>query len=445
MPLRAFGFLGIYCVLLLAALAFPAAGVWGFVFESNYHPPYNKWWGQYLSGQGDRWSLYIGAVMIVSTLLHWGRSEVKVFSHPQTILLILFTLNACLVTTWAYDVDASWKEVTDKLKWLAVYVCIIKTHSRNKWMPVVLLVYVIAAIDWGWQCTFDPKSGRFIRGGTSTACFDENFVASHVVALLPLVGCYIASSGTPRWLRCFLMFGAPLMLNIVAHAQSRGAFLALLAAGLAMPVFAKGRLRTWTIIGLIVGALLSVRLFHEQFWVRMSSITQDGQTGAGRTIAWANAWELTLENPFGYGGEAFDRGLARVNKSTHNMYFECLVAWGFQGTALWLAYIGASMWECKKLIAKLSRQRTWPPRREYLDAVAMLTGLIGMLAAAVFINRMRWELWWVFPAYVICLKNSVDVLRVHPPFALESHNPARRHPTWSRREARQGASTGAMT
>jgi hypothetical protein len=30
-----------------------------------------------------------------------------------------------------------------------------------------------------------------------------------------------------------------------------------------------------------------------------------------------------------------------------------------------------------------------------------------MLVASIFMNRLRWELWWVFGAYILCLKNIV--------------------------------------
>ena len=41
-----------------------------------------------------------------------------------------------------------------------------------------------------------------------------------------------------------------------------------------------------------------------------------------------------------------------------------------------------------------------------------------MVVASMFLNRMRWELWWVFAGYVVCLKNIVAMspegTNVHP-------------------------------
>lgn len=407
LPLRAIAFLGLYALLLLAAFVFPAAGVWAFLFESNYHPPYNPWWGRDLAWIGERWSLYAGAVMGLAMLLHWrSLGAGRIFNHTQSVLLLLFTLNTFVVTAWAYNVELSWKEATDNLKWLLVYICIVKTHSDRRWLPVILLIYILGAADAGWQNTFNAKGGRFARGGPVT-CMGENFLSPHVIAFIPFLTLYAMSPGMRWWVRLGSLMTIPLLVNTVAHGQSRGAFLALVAAGAALPLVTRGRLRFWAIVGLAFGALLCLRLFHEQFWDRMSTIQtyqQDG-SAAGRTEAWQNAWELSLRNPLGWGGEAFDAGLRSASVSTHSMYFECLVAWGFQGTLLWFGYLGTTLWDCRKLARRLYQPNRNRQSREYLECVAMQVALISMFVSAVFVNRMRWELWWVFPAYIVCLKN----------------------------------------
>ncbi len=410
MSKRLFAFLVLYALSLLLAWVIPQVGVWGFLFESNYHPPY-KWWGRPAMQLGERWSFYIGAVMILAVAIHWGRfPEAKVFSHPQSILLLLFTANSFVVTLCAFDYDASYKQMVDNLKWMLVFICIVKTHSDRRWLPMIILIYLLAIVDGGWDTTFHPKSGRFARGGPVTATFDENFVAGHAIALLPFAVMYAVSPAAKPWLRVTSVVGIPLLLNIVAHGQSRGGFLALLAAGVALPVVSKGRFRLIAIIALGFGALICVRLFHEQFLNRIASIEEYHSDGSaeGRIEAWKDAWDLSIRNPFGYGGEAFDRGLKRQSKSTHNMYFECLVAWGFQGTLLWLAFLGVTFRDCWKLSRRLYWRGQWPQPHEYLEAVALMVGLVSMLVTAVFLNRMRWELWWVYAAYVVCLKNICD-------------------------------------
>uniref|UniRef100_A0A7C4QMC5 O-antigen ligase-related domain-containing protein n=1 Tax=Schlesneria paludicola TaxID=360056 RepID=A0A7C4QMC5_9PLAN len=411
MYLRTIVFLGIYLGLMAVAPFFPAAGVWGFVFESNYHPPYNRWWGEPLLSLGERWSYYIGAVMVASTLLHWPfQRQAPVFRHPETIFLALFTLNTFVVTSWAFVYSLSLKGAIDTAKWFLVYLCLVKTHSGRRWMSVVLLIYIVAAIDAGLECTFNPKRGRFVRGGPTTACFDENFVSAQMVSLLPLMGLYAVSPGVPKSIRLVCAGGVPFVLNVIAHGQSRGAFVALVAAAVAVPVFTKGPLRRWSILAVVVGALLAMRLFHDQFWERMWSIGTHHQdrSSTNRIDAWRDAWSLSIQDPLGYGAEAFDKGLPKsVTVSTHNMYLECLVAWGFQGALLWLAFLGVTLRSAYIISLTTLRRTDVDGRRLHIEAVGILCGMIGMLVASIFINRMRWEMWQMFAAYVVCLKNTV--------------------------------------
>ena len=53
----------IYVVCGLGTFIIPQMGVWGFLIESNYHPPFRDW-GRPLMHLGDRWSFYIGAAML---------------------------------------------------------------------------------------------------------------------------------------------------------------------------------------------------------------------------------------------------------------------------------------------------------------------------------------------------------------------------------------------
>jgi hypothetical protein len=341
--------------------------------------------------------------------LNWGRyAHVSVFRHAETVLLAAFTANCFLVTTWAFDSQKSWKESVDIAKWFLVYVCIVKTHSDRKWLWVILAIYLLAAIHVGWDVTLHPKGGRRVDAGPATA-YGDNPVSAHVVALLPFLALYAVSSETNRWFRAMYIAGAPLMLNVIAHASSRGAMLAMATAGLTMVAFSRGRLRAMTVLCLLVGALLGARLFHEQFWNRMETISPEKEDGSKqlRLVAWQDAWRAAKANPLGYGGEAFDAGVKTQSLTTMNIFFEVLVAWGWQGVVLFFGFIFFAMWDCWKLRAKLWQPDRWPPRRDYLDTVALLAGLCSMLVASIFMNRLRWELWWVFGAYILCLKNIV--------------------------------------
>jgi len=421
MSKTAFAFLGLYGLAMAAAFVFPPAGVWGFLFESNFSPS-PRWWGRPLMDLGQRWSFYIGVAMGLGVLLNWDRySSVPLMKHWQTTLIILFTVNAFLVTQWAYDYDTSWRDAMQYLNWLLVYICIIKTHSDRKWLPVILFIYIFFCVKAGWDTTFDPPRDREVFGGPTTA-FQGNSLSGHAAALLPLVGVYAVSPILKWRYRIACLVGAPLLLNIVAYGESRAAFLALGCGGVMTLLAAKGRLRRMVIVGLLLGVLAGARLFHEQFWWRMKTIqTYEEDTSATARIgAWKDAWRLAQENPFGYGSEAFDLGLRSQPNSTHNMFFEILVAWGWQGVLLFFGMISLTMRDCWKLRNALWRPGEKTQSREWLDSVGILAVLVTMLVIAVFMNRVRWELWWVLPAYVGCIKNilALESPRVTVPLGI---------------------------
>ncbi|HEX6986512.1 MAG TPA: O-antigen ligase family protein, partial [Planctomycetaceae bacterium] len=289
------------------------------------------------------------------------------------------------------------------------------THSDRRWLSVISFIYIFALIDAGIDQTFDPDGGRAVPQGPVTA-HGTNFVSPHAVAFLPLVVLLAATPELRLWLRFALVLGTPFIMNLIAHASSRGAFLALLAAGGAMVLFTRGRYRLLTVAAGAGGTLLAMRLFHDRFWARMATILSPETDGSamGRKEAWAAARKLAERNPFGYGGEAFDSGLgARLMgeeafHTTHNMFYEILVAWGAQGVLLFYGFIAVSLWDCYRLQRRHWRPGEWPQPRTYVEATGILCGMLSMLVASLFVNRLAWELWWVFPAYVVCLKNLAE-------------------------------------
>ena len=144
---------------------------------------------------------------------------------------------------------------------------------------------------------------------------------------------------------------------------------------------------------------------------------------------------FAASNPFGYGAEAFDRGLGKPLMplgfhTTHNMYCEILVAWGWQGMFFFFGFLFFTLRDCRRLHQQLWKTGIWPQPRESLEALGILIGLIAMLAAAVFLNRVRWELWWVFGGYVVCMKNIyAPMLARGSQAAQDAHPPL--HANWT--------------
>lgn len=413
MPKRALLFLGAYALFLISAVVFPPSGIWGYLFEHYNHPPSN-WWGKSIAGVfGERWSFIIGGAMGLGLLLHYKKySAVPLLLHGQTKLLLLYTINAAIVTLQAYNPAASWAVTVEHIKMLFVYICLVKTNSEKKYINILIIICMFGCINWGIDTTFNPPRGRGLKI-SAPSLSDENHVAAHVAALLPLVALY-AITGT-GWVKYACVLGAPLMMNILAYASSRGAFLALIGAGLCMTVFSKKKLRRWVILCMIAGSIIGLRLFHHKFWERQETITSysEDASAVGRIQAWKAAWALFKEKPIGYGGEGFDSGLGAIAMAqngdsfhtTHNLFFEVLVAWGAQGCFFLYSLIILSIADCFKLYKGWWNGEAWPPPQEAIIAFGVMCGLCSMLVSSIFLNRFRWELWWIFAGVCVCLKN----------------------------------------
>jgi hypothetical protein len=75
---------------------------------------------------------------------------------------------------------------------------------------------------------------------------------------------------------------------------------------------------------------------------------------------------------------------------------------------LFFGFILLAIFDSWRIYRRLWVPGEWPQQRLVLEALAIVVGLLTMLVASIFLNRMRWELWWVFGGYVLCLKNVVD-------------------------------------
>jgi putative inorganic carbon (hco3(-)) transporter len=411
-------FLGIYAFFAVGAFFFAPYGVWGFVFESNFHPPL-WWWGKPAAALGERWSFFIGAIMLVTAGLHWSRfSDTKVLSNAKTWLLLLFVANSFLISrTWATIPDDAWEESVDFLKWLLFFLVMVKTHSNRAWLPVVLYIYILSAIKMGWDETWYPHKGRLEKVGTATT-FEANFLAAHIVTLLPIAGAFVACSDVNRKLRWTIALGLPFMFNLFAAASSRGAMVALGAVGIVSLLITKGQVRRYIIVGIALGSLVAMRLLNDQFWGRFDTIKDYEEDGSamGRVYAWKAAWVLIQQNPLGYGAEAFDKALGEPLMpldfhTTHNMFFEIFVAYGAQGVVLFFGAILISMYQCWRIQRLNWVNNSDVQPRAVWESTGVLLGFVAMVVSTIFLNRIRWELWWVMMGYATCLQNTYGNMR----------------------------------
>jgi O-antigen ligase len=213
----------------------------------------------------------------------------------------------------------------------------------------------------------------------------------------------------PHKRRFLLLPFVPFILNAIILTASRGATLAMVAAGLSALLFAPRTRRGIVYGAAVVGALLFLQLAgSELYWERMGTLrVQQGQemesSAASRfDIAKANL-QMFADHPLGAGY----RGnvtlspqymppelLSEGRRSAHNTFLAVLVDEGPVGILLWamlIGWAGLSLFRMKQL-----DKRGLPSELgTYRGAVA--GGLAAYVIAGLFTNFMTAEVSiWLF-------------------------------------------------
>ena len=157
-------------------------------------------------------------------------------------------------------------------------------------------------------------------------------------------------------------------------------------------------------------------LANEQFWQRQKTIDNYEQEGSAssRIYLWRGAIEMWKDHPLGLGGDGYQALVMdyvpelreimeeKGAKTVHNTFLLVLVEWGFVGVILFLGFLIHTF----LILGRIRRDRFKAPSyRYYVDAVAIQMGLIGILVAGIFHNRLYSEVIYWFGAFAVALRN----------------------------------------
>lgn len=123
---------------------------------------------------------------------------------------------------------------------------------------------------------------------------------------------------------------------------------------------------------------------------------------------------MWADHPMGLGGDGFqalaiqyvpelrERMEEKGAKTVHNTYLLVLVEWGFIGELLFLGFLVHVF----LILGKIRRDhKKSPSYRYYVDAMAIQMGLIAILTAGIFHNRLYSEVIYWFGAFAVALRN----------------------------------------
>ena len=151
-------------------------------------------------------------------------------------IALLILLNATLVQV---ALSGDWANSTEDYaalaKFVLLYFLIIAAVRTRQDFSLLLMMLLVGAAYWGFEAKFHGISlvdGR-LEGFGGPGCAGSNELASITVTLLPLVGGMVFLFR--GWRRVFVVLAAPFILNLLMLCNSRGGFVGLIIAAVALP------------------------------------------------------------------------------------------------------------------------------------------------------------------------------------------------------------------
>jgi putative inorganic carbon (hco3(-)) transporter len=297
-------------------------------------------------------------IVAVFTILVWIVSkERKIAPVNLTTLSLLAFAGWCCVTTYlAFDVPRSTPLLERTLKTVVLAVVVltlVNTKSRIQaviWAIAVGLGY-FGVTGGGF---FILTAGRYrVQGPDNSMIADNNHLGLALVMLLPLIN-YLRVSSADRRVRLGCLLAMGLTLVAILGTYSRGALVALAAAGAYYAFRSRAGIVALAIAVIMVVSLPSV--MPKEWLSRMASIGSAEQDASfqGRLQTWRKSWNIAVARPLTGGGfssveneqvsKTFDPYWTPDSKAlaSHSIYFQVMSDHGFLGLAIYLVLIGSA-------------------------------------------------------------------------------------------------------
>jgi O-antigen ligase len=406
MALTGIAFMCVFLAALgMALVRNPLYGLYAYVAVFYVHPP-SRWWGAYLPDL--RWSMLAAVVTIIAIWIHLppSRNRQSWYATGAAKLMIAFTIWFWIGTLWALDTTQHIPAAILLTKYILVFYMVYRLIDTPAKFTAFLLLHLAGCFYLG-TLAFGAGSGR-LDGVGGPGIDDSNTLSMHLatgVAAGAMLVLHLRD-----WRRYFSIVALALAMNTIVLTGSRGAFLALVASGLALyylrPVVYKKMFYVFAVLGVI----LFVRVASPTFWERMDTVTvaaagdrQEMDSSALARFEMAKAQLQMAKNyPFGAGhrgsevlsprylaAEFMTEGGAR---SSHNVFLTVLVEQGIPGVILLLGFIYWTGKTLRRLKAETAtRNPTDEQKTRAVHAAAVGGALTVVLVAGVFADFSKCE------------------------------------------------------
>lgn len=399
--MRDLAFVAIVVPLLALAAARPFVGVllWSWVSFMN---PHRELWG---FASTIPWAQTVFLVTLLGCVI--AREPKRLPVNAVTVLLTAFAAGITVTSLVALSsptvVWREWERVMKIIAGVLLTAALLTDRER-----IHALIWVIA-ISLGY---FGIKGGIFtvvtggvhkVLGPADSLISDRNHIATALLVSVPLMN-YLRLQSRHAIVRQGLVAAMVATVFAAIGTQSRGALVALLAAGFVFWARSRGKILTGIAVAAAVAAVVT---FMPESWVeRMETIRDWREEGSamGRVTIWIASWKIALARPLTGGGfrAMYDQGIVDryapgINaRAAHSIWLETLGEHGFVVFALWLGVLAAGMVYSLRLVR---RARGRPDLRWAYDLARMAqVSTVAYAAGGTFLSLQYWDVQWTLMA-----------------------------------------------
>lgn len=386
--------------------------------------PAQRWWASLVPDLS--YSFYASITLVIFTFFHWGNSRNKLKTARPLKLLIIYGALYASVYFIAIDKDTHLQYAEYLIKSIVIAICIYKLIDSQKKLLYSVYAYILGSSYIGYYIyQVGRNSGDRVSGVGLVDAPTANTVAAALVPSIPILLCFFLKEKTaPKKLAWGVLLG--ITANALVLINSRGSFLGVICSVSFFTYYFVNLQKTFsqrskTVIAILLMSILGTSIIVDQGFVdRMMSLKEMGtevnyeqESGNTRIEFWKASYRMSLDYPLGMGFRGFviysphylpenlDTGNSR-NRAIHSTWFEVLNETGYLGVIIFI-FMTISAWKYySKTISYLKGSGN---ESHYLFVLSLLSGFLGFLVTASFINRLRAEVLILFITYAVIAFN----------------------------------------
>lgn len=354
-----------------------------------------------------------------------GPRRIALLRNRTTTCVLGLLLWVALSVPGALWQGGSFELLTDDfIKTVAMYLLVVAAVRGFRDVERFALAYLAAAAILAAVAVqrSDPGQTGGRLGGLSY--YDANDFATLAVTALPL-GIYFTVAQRRLWLRLLAGLAiVPLMVGFV-RSESRGGFLALIAALVFFAVRHRAIPVRWRLGGVTAAALLFTGLTGGGYWQRMQTILNSDEdynvtSYTGRWQVWKRGIGYMLSNPiFGVGAGNFStaegrlaplaasrraRGMGLKWSVAHNSFVQIGAELGIPGLLLFAGFI-LSVFHALRGVERMTSAA--PPTAEARApphlAQALMGSMVGFVVGSFFLSLAYYSMPYTLAALAAAL------------------------------------------